>query len=129
ACTADLLSRRTVRGPGSPARLRPPAEDVMATFSSIGKSVPRLDGSCLVSGAGRYTADYHPAGTLWARLLRSAEPHARLVRVDATRARALPGVHAVLTGADTGGLHIGSQRRDWPLLALDRVRFVGDPIA
>src|SRR5262245_24155094 len=101
----------------------------MATYSSIGKSVPRLDGTRLVSGAGQYTADHHPPGTLWARLLRSAEPHARLVRVDASRARALPGVHAGVTGADTGGGHLGSQRRDWPLLALDRVRFVGAPIA
>lgn len=55
--------------------------------------------------------------------------HARIVSVDTHRAKAMPGVHAVLTGADVRGAYRGRRLMDWPLLAWERVRFVGDPVA
>src|SRR5436190_18719570 len=60
---------------------------------------------------------------------RSPLPHARIVSVDATAARSVPGVHAVLTGADIGFVGVGRQLQDWPALAIDRVRMIGDRVA
>ncbi len=97
--------------------------------SVIGLSVPRVEGPDKVSGRGGYTADIQLPGMLWGKVLRSVEPHARLKKVDATRARQLPGVRAVITGADLGGIRMGTFLRDWQVLCTDRVRFVGDAIA
>ena len=102
---------------------------MLGMASVIGVSVPRVEGLQKVTGAGGYTADVLLPGTLWGKVLRSIEPHARLLKVDASRARALPGVRAVLTGADLGLMMSGTFLRDWPVLAVDRVRLVGDPIA
>jgi CO/xanthine dehydrogenase Mo-binding subunit len=66
---------------------------------------------------------------LWSAILHSPLPHARIARVDARAARSLPGVHAVLTGQELGGVLWGRRIRDWPLLARDRVRFIGDRVA
>jgi CO/xanthine dehydrogenase Mo-binding subunit len=60
---------------------------------------------------------------------RSPYPHARVVAIDTTSARARPGIVAVLTGADVRPLRLGRRLQDWPLLAWDTVRFVGDPVA
>ena len=95
----------------------------------IGQSVPRVEGRAKVTGAGGYTADVRLPGMLWGKLLRSSEPHARLLKVDAAKARELPGVRAVLTGADIGSIRQGTFLRDWEVLCTDRVRLVGDPIA
>ncbi len=87
-----------------------------------------------VTGRIPYTIDVALPGMLHARLLRSTEAHARLVRVDVSRARGLPGVAAVLTGADLVGRpdlfpYYGSIYRDQPILAIDKVRYAGEPIA
>ena len=66
---------------------------------------------------------------LWAAFVRSTVPHARLVKVDASAALEMPGVHAVLTGADIGEHFLGRALLDWPVLAIDRVRFIGDTVA
>src|SRR5205823_1511783 len=66
---------------------------------------------------------------LWARALRSPLPHARIVSIDAGRARALPGVHAVLTGRDLPDYRVGRSMRDMPILAREKVRFVGEKVA
>lgn len=89
----------------------------------------RIDGREKVTGAAVFTADRHLPGELVARFLASPHAHAAIVRVDATRARAVPGVHAVLTGADIGAVRTGRRLLDWPVLAVDRVRFVGDHVA
>jgi carbon-monoxide dehydrogenase large subunit len=94
----------------------------------VGTDVPRIEGRDKVTGATRYAVDIQLPGMLWARVLRSQVPHATL-RIDATAARALPGVHAVLTAADIGEVRVGVTIRDMPLLAVDRVRFAGEPIA
>lgn len=101
----------------------------MAVAELIGASLPRVEGREKVTGTAGYAADVLMPGMLWGKILRSTHPHARLVRVDATRARQLPGVRAVLTGADLGGLLTGSRQRDVPVLCTNRVRFIGDAIA
>jgi len=101
----------------------------MATFTNIGQSTPRLEGTEKVTGSTQYTADLTLPGTLWGRCLRSPWPHARIVHIDASRARQVPGVHAVLTGGDVRGIRYGRRLHDVPVLAEDRVRFVGERVA
>ena len=95
----------------------------------IGLSIPRFDAPEKVTGRTQYVADLHPAGLLQARLLRSPYAHARIKRIDVTRARALPGVRAVLTAADIPQLKPGPRTRAHALLAIDRVVFAGQPVA
>ena len=92
----------------------------MSVGSTIGIPLGRLDGRDKVTGQARYSADVRLPGTLGGAVLRSPLPHARLIRVDTTRARALPGVHAVLTGADLGGRLYGRSIADVPILAHER---------
>ena len=92
----------------------------------------RADAIEKVTGAARFVTDLAVPGMLHGRILRSPIPHGRIVRVDAGRALALPGVRAVLTGADLAGLaetHWGLYLRDRPVIAVDRVRYVGEPVA
>jgi CO/xanthine dehydrogenase Mo-binding subunit len=88
-----------------------------------------MDGRQKVTGETQYTADVPLPGTLWGRALRSPLPHARIVRIDASRARQVAGVHAVLTGDDVRGIRYGRRMYDVPVLAEDRVRFVGERVA
>ena len=71
------------------------------TLHVVGTSVPRVDGANKVTGRARYVADLALPGTLVGKVLRSPHAHARIVRIDTAAARAIPGVHAVLTGEDT----------------------------
>jgi CO/xanthine dehydrogenase Mo-binding subunit len=89
----------------------------------------RVEGREKVTGTARYTADDLPEGTLYAGFYGSPVPRARIRSVDVSRARALPGVHAVLTGADIGMVRFGRRLLDMPVLAVDEVRFIGDRIA
>ena len=89
----------------------------------------RLDGEAKTTGAARYTADLEMPGALAAAFVRSPYPYARIVSVDTESARALPGVRAVLTGADVRGQRLGRRLQDWPVLCWDRVLFVGDRVA
>ncbi len=93
-----------------------------------------LDANLRVRGRAPYAIDVAVPGMLHAKLLRSPYAHARIVSVDATRARALPGVHAVLTGPELAARddifpYFGPIFRDQGVLATDKVRFVGDPVA
>lgn len=100
-------------------------------MSAVGSSIPRVDGLAKVSGAAQYTADIELPGMIYAKALRSPHPHAKLLRVDASRAAALPGVLAVVTRDDLTGLnaHFGAVVEDQPVVAIDRVRCVGDIVA
>ena len=89
----------------------------------------RIEGSAKVTGAAQYVADLRLPGTLCAAYRRSDLPHARIVRVDITAARALPGVHAVITAEDAGGALFGRRLLDQPVLAGPRTRFIGERIA
>jgi CO/xanthine dehydrogenase Mo-binding subunit len=101
--------------------------------AAIGLSWPRTDAGDKVTGRALYTADLGLPGMLHARILRSPLPHARLAGIDATRARRVPGVRAVLTRdelpADGGRARYGAILRDQGVVAIDRVRFIGDPVA
>jgi CO/xanthine dehydrogenase Mo-binding subunit len=98
-------------------------------YTTIGQPTTRIEGQEKVTGATRYTADVALPGALWGRALRSPLPHARIVRLDTSRAQQMPGVHAVLTGADVRGVRYGRRLFDVPVLAEDRVRFVGERVA
>jgi 4-hydroxybenzoyl-CoA reductase subunit alpha len=96
----------------------------------IGKARRRVDGRAKVTGQTRFADDLMLPRTVHCKLLRSPMPHARIVRIDVSRALAFPGVHLVLTGKDFPipyGILPVSQ--DEHALAPDRVRFVGDPVA
>src|SRR5256885_4343497 len=78
----------------------------------VGKSLPRMDGAGKVTGTAVYAADFALPGMLVGKVFRSAEPHARIMRVDTARARALPGVRAVMTAADVPDVRYGGAPQD-----------------
>ncbi|HWP57731.1 MAG TPA: xanthine dehydrogenase family protein molybdopterin-binding subunit [Candidatus Acidoferrales bacterium] len=98
-------------------------------YRVIGKPIPRTDNAGKVTGETRYTADVLLPGMLWAKALRSPYSHARIVRIDASRAAKAPGVRAVITGEDARGILYGRRYRDLTVLAHDRVRFMGERVA
>lgn len=101
------------------------------TYRVIGKSVPRVDSREKVTGGAIFTADISLPRMLTAKILRSPYPHARIINVDATKAKTLRGVYDVVTGQDTAGEKWGVFRytRDQQLLCVDKVRYVGDEVA
>lgn len=98
-------------------------------MSVVGLSTGRADAAAKVTGRFEYGVDIDRPGMLWARLCRSEATSARIVSVDASAAEALPGVWAVLTGVDTTECRASRFIRDEPILARDRVRYRGEPIA
>jgi CO/xanthine dehydrogenase Mo-binding subunit len=101
---------------------------------AVGASLPRYDGVAHVTGRSRFVDDVSVPGMLWAKALRSPLPSARILRLDTTRAEAMPGVRAVITHADVPQNVVGHQEvwgipPDEPLLAVNEVRFVGQLIA
>ncbi len=117
--------------------------------NAFGQSVTRREDQRLLTGHGQFTADLVPAGAARAVMLRSPHAHAIIRGIDVGRALAMPGVLAILTGADIAAMGLGGipQRTDlirlpgtpldqgylcrpeFPLLATERVRFVGDSVA
>jgi CO/xanthine dehydrogenase Mo-binding subunit/aerobic-type carbon monoxide dehydrogenase small subunit (CoxS/CutS family) len=97
----------------------------------VGHPLARIDGGEKVTGRARYVTDLAAPGMAYAKVLRSPYPHARVVRVDASRARAHRGVLVVLSGADLTFCdpYYGPAFRDRPLLAIDVARYEGDPVA
>ena len=100
-----------------------------STHSAIGRSITRGEGPDKVSGKAVYAADISLPGMLWGKALRSPYPYARIVSIDTSRAEALAGVHAVVTGQDMPDARIGRRMVDMPVLAQDVVRFVGEKVA
>ena len=98
-------------------------------YKFVGKPVPRLEGGEKVSGKLRYAADIEIPGALSAKILRSPLPHARIVKVDTSKAANFPGVRCIITAADIPPVMVGLRMKDMPLLARDRVRYVGEPVA
>jgi len=99
------------------------------SFSAIGQPVTQEEGPEKVSGKALYAADLLLPGMLWGKVLRSPYAHAHILRIDTARARQVPGVHAVLTGQDLPDRRVGRLLRDIPVLARDRVLFVGEKVA
>ncbi|MGH7928758.1 MAG: xanthine dehydrogenase family protein molybdopterin-binding subunit, partial [Candidatus Binatia bacterium] len=98
---------------------------------SVGTSTPRTDGDEKVTGQAKFTGDLDFSGLLEAKVLRSPLPHAVIDAIDVTQALALPGVVAVLTRDDLQDIDpfYGNCLRDRAVVAIDRVRFVGEPVA
>jgi 4-hydroxybenzoyl-CoA reductase subunit alpha len=102
----------------------------MGTRRVIGKALRKVDAAAKVTGATKFADDLAFPRMLYCKLLRSTQPHARIVSVDASAAGQYPGVHAVLTGKDLPipfGILPVSQ--DEHALCVDKVRFIGDPVA
>jgi carbon-monoxide dehydrogenase large subunit len=104
----------------------------------IGRSVTRLEDPPLLTGAGRFAADVSFPHQLHMRIVRSSYAHARLLAIDTTQARALPGVYAVWTAADVAHVPAidfrltrvdGLEHYRQHVLATDRLRYVGEPVA
>ncbi|HEY3365430.1 MAG TPA: molybdopterin cofactor-binding domain-containing protein [Symbiobacteriaceae bacterium] len=107
-----------------------------AGYKVVGHSVRKVDASKLVTGKATFVDDIELRGMLHARLLMSPHAHARIRRIDATRARALPGVHCVLTHEDVPRVTFTTAGQSWPEPSPhdsrsldDKVRFVGDRVA
>jgi 4-hydroxybenzoyl-CoA reductase alpha subunit len=100
-------------------------------FAVIGQPLPKIDAWAKVVGETKYADDLFLPRMAYGRLLRSAHAHARIRSIDTTRARALPGVYAVVTGADLPRVKFGilPVSQDEEALCNDKVRMVGDPIA
>ena len=95
----------------------------------VGKSLARLDAAGKVTGTAVYAADFALPGMLCGRIFRSTEPHARIVALDLSRARAVPGVRAVISAADVPDVLFGGGLKDEPVFARDKVRYAGQPVA
>src|ERR1700688_2179380 len=104
----------------------------------VGRSVTRLEDRPLVTGNGRFAADVSFAHQLYMRVVRSSHAHARLRSIDTTAARSIPGVAAIWTAADVADIPPidfrltrieGLDPYRQPILATDRVRSVGEPLA
>jgi CO/xanthine dehydrogenase Mo-binding subunit len=101
----------------------------MNEIRSVGIPSPRVEGEQKVSGGAVYAVDVGLPDMLWAKVLRSPVAHGRIKKIDATAALALPGVKAIVTGADLAGAKIGKKIVDMPILADGVVRYVGEKVA
>ncbi len=96
----------------------------------VGESVPRPDGAAKVRGRFEYSSDLHAPDMLWGATARSPHPYARIKAIDISAARAMPGVHVVLTHKDVTGRNLyGLEIKDQPVLAADVVRYWGEAVA
>jgi CO/xanthine dehydrogenase Mo-binding subunit len=100
-------------------------------MTAVGISIRRIDGTEKVAGQALYTGDLRLPGMAIAKVLRSPVAHARIRGIDATKARAVPGVLAVLTrdNLNVASNAFGAYVRDQQILATERVRYVGDMVA
>src|SRR3954471_24187402 len=98
--------------------------------NGVGTSVRRPDGIPKVKGEFAYSSDMWAEDMLWGATLRSPHPHARIRSIDISAALAVHGVHAVLTHEDVPGRKLyGLEHHDQPVLAIDQVRYQGEPVA
>ena len=95
-------------------------------YGMIGQPLGRVEGPAKVTGEAKYTADVLLPGMIWGKVLRSPLPHAKIVSIDTRKAEQMPGVLAVLTAKDLPDLLTGRLVYDMPVLARDRVRFIGE---
>ena len=102
----------------------------MTQFKVLGRNYPRIDAYDKVTGRATYAADVYLPGMLACKLLPSTRTHARIVKIDTSRAAELPGVHCVITGADFPDVRFGSGAlKDRYIMPTEVVNFVGEPIA
>src|SRR5216683_2693223 len=102
----------------------------MSEFSVVGRRLPKVNAWAHLTGTARCADDIDLPRMLYGRLLRSTRPHARIVKIDVSRALAHPGVVAIVTGADMPEkMGIMPSTQDETALAVDKVRYVGEPVA
>ncbi|MEE8519302.1 MAG: xanthine dehydrogenase family protein molybdopterin-binding subunit, partial [Dehalococcoidia bacterium] len=101
----------------------------LMVYVAVGKPIGAVEGAEKVTGGMEFTADLTLPGTLWIKVLRSPHPHARIRSIDTSKAAALPGVAVAVTGKDFPDARVGIRMRDMPVLAVDKVRFSGEPVA
>jgi len=105
----------------------------IATGAQVGRSLPRIEAREKVTGRAEYTHIMQVPGMLHARIFRSTVAHGRIKAVDVSAARQLPGVFAVYTSEDVRKVipdpYYGPAFHDQPILAIDKVHFVGEPVA
>jgi 4-hydroxybenzoyl-CoA reductase subunit alpha len=124
------VSARDLHGPGAPWGAEAPGAKSNADFGVVGKAHRKIDGLAKATGAAIYTDDIQLPGMLHAKTLRSPHAHARVKRVDFSKALALPGVHAAIGGASMPIKYgVIPWTPDENALAVDKVRFIGDPVA
>ena len=99
----------------------------------VGRSVPRLESWLKVTGKAEYVHNLRLPGMLYGKIFRSSVAHGRIRRIDTSAARALAGVHSVITAAEVKQVipepYYGPAFHDQPILAIDKVRYVGEPVA
>src|SRR5918999_1737947 len=100
-------------------------------MSAVGNNIRRVDGAEKVAGQALYAGDLQLPGMAYGRVLRSPLPHARIRGIDPSKAAAVPGVLGVLTrdNLNVASPSFGVYVRDQRLLAMDKVRYVGDMVA
>jgi 4-hydroxybenzoyl-CoA reductase subunit alpha len=103
-------------------------------FKVLNTHVHNVDGIAKVTGRATYTFDVKLPGMLYGKILRSPYPHAKILKIDFSKAMEIPGVKAVVTGKDTLGVKQGIWRRykdlcDEQILPVDKVRYIGEPVA
>jgi CO/xanthine dehydrogenase Mo-binding subunit len=99
----------------------------------VGRSLPRLEAQAKVSGRAEYVHNLHLPGMLYGKIVRSSIAHGRIRKIDVSAAQAVEGVHRVLTSEDVKKIiphpYYGPAFHDQPVLAIDKVHYVGEPIA
>ena len=124
------MSARDLHGPGAPWGPHEPGSKANVDFKVVGRAHAKVDGLAKATGSAVYADDIVLPGMLHAKTLRSPHAHAKIRRIDVSKARALKGVHAVITG-DAMPIKYGviPWTPDENALAVDKVRFIGDPVA
>ncbi len=124
------MGARDKHGPGAPWGDAQPGDAENKAFQVVGRPNRKVDGLAKATGAAVYADDIVLPGMLHAKTLRSPHAHALIKRIDASKALALPGVHAVITGADMPIKYgVIPWTPDENALAVDKVRFIGDEVA
>jgi CO/xanthine dehydrogenase Mo-binding subunit len=101
----------------------------MDEFTTVGERIPKWYAKELVTGEAKYATDAQMTGMLYAKVLRSRHPHARILNLDTSKAEKLHGVKAIVTAKDVPINLMGLCAFDRPILASDKVRYIGDAIA
>ncbi|MDY6861906.1 MAG: molybdopterin cofactor-binding domain-containing protein, partial [Thermodesulfobacteriota bacterium] len=103
-------------------------------YAVIGKSAPLVDAKVKITGSAKYASDMTMSGMLYGKILRSPYPHAKILNIDTSKAKALHGVKAVITGNDTAKVKYGIiEKAPWTMneciLTFDKARYIGDELA
>jgi len=106
-------------------------DETFGNYKILGKAIPRVDAKAKVTGQAKYAADFEVANMLWGQIKRSPYAHARILKIDTSKAERLPGVKAVTTGKDFGGFKWGwsGPTRDEEPLAVEKVRYQYEGVA